>query len=127
MEEATNMPQGTVCVYACIENTSDVTRCWPRQLTTPDQGLCKHRSVPHFLFSFPSTISSNQFLQRPSRNKLLGRALTVQRQSKCLLVCVIHPVVPTFPAHGYHTTGAYWGLQGAYWGTTEVPCHYLAH
>ena len=118
MEEATNMPRGTVCVYACIENTSDVTRCWPRQLTTPDQGLCKHRSVPHFLFSFPSTISSNQFLQRPSRNKLLGRALTVQRQSGCLLVCVIHPRGAHIPcawlSYNRGLLGATGGLLGNY-------------
>ena len=87
--------------------------------------------MPHFLFSFPSTISSNQFqfLQRPRRNKLLGRALTVQRQSACLLGRVIHPRGAHIPCAWLSdnrgvTRGEGYQVQGGHWG---CPLNFPSH
>lgn len=93
---------------------------------SPSEVFYKHLFCASFPFSFPSTtISLNQY-----RNKVgisLGRALTVQRQSGCLLGCVIRVRVvyggPQFPAPGYRTTR---GPQGTTGGATGELLRYLA-
>ena len=64
--------------------------------------------------------------QRPHRNKVLGRALTVQRQSGCLLGCVIHLRLVYGGLHSLRLAILQHGATGDYRGATGELLRYLA-